>query len=67
MRERVDSPVVEVQILRVAANQVPSDGPDILPVAGMTRQRQQHLFTFVRPYVRAACQDTTCPRPLDDD
>ena len=37
--------------------------PAMLKPAGLTLDRQHYLFKQIRPFVRPACQDITCPEP----
>ena len=39
-----------------------NDKPAIIDSAGLTRQRQQYLYSKVRPYVREMHQEAMCPR-----
>ena len=38
------------------------DKPVIINSAGLSRQRQQYLYSKVRPFVRPVYQDVLCPR-----
>ena len=46
--------------------QFPVHMPDILPAAGLSKQRQTYLYKTVRPFVRPQFQDSTCPAPTTD-
>ena len=37
--------------------------PPIVEAPGLSNSRQNYLFKSVRPFVRAAFQDETCPPP----
>ena len=37
--------------------------PAIIPLAGLSRERQQYLFQHIREYVRDDKRDIVCPRP----
>ena len=65
MRERIDGAPEERQLLRVPLDELPLTRPDVLPAGGMSIERQQTLYTSIRPFVREDCQDITCPRPTD--
>jgi hypothetical protein len=63
MQETLESTPVEFNLLKVAPTQVPSVRPDTVQPAGLSFERQQELYTRVRPYVREQFQDVTCPAP----
>ena len=64
MREYADGPETSVKILKsepeALADQVM---PDILPPAGLTRERESYLYRMIRPYVRDPYKNLTCPDP----
>jgi hypothetical protein len=60
-----DGAEFELPVLRPRARF--ADGlPRVIAPAGLSRQRQEYLYTHVRPYVRQRYQDTTCPPPAGD-
>jgi hypothetical protein len=62
VKERSGSPELRVQLMRRNIQTVPHDVfPDPIAPAGISRARQDYLFRHVRPYVRPAFQDITCP------
>ena len=63
VREKLDSPVEEHQLLKVPPEDVPSTRPAILTPQGLSAERQQELFRHIRPYVRDPYKDVTCPAP----
>lgn len=38
--------------------------PDVLPAGGLSESRVRYLFSHVRPFVRPAFQEETCPFPV---
>ncbi|KAJ8319920.1 hypothetical protein KUTeg_001507 [Tegillarca granosa] len=41
--------------------------PEVIYSAGLYKDRQQYLFPSVRPYVRPAYKDITCPPPVEEE
>ncbi|KAJ8302403.1 hypothetical protein KUTeg_021390 [Tegillarca granosa] len=41
--------------------------PEVIYPAGLSRDRQQYLYSSVRPYVRSAYKDITCPSPVEEE
>lgn len=39
--------------------------PDVLPAGGLSESRVRYLFSHVRPFVRPAFQEETCPSPVE--
>ena len=39
--------------------------PAVLPASGLSESRLRYLFSHVRPYVRPAFQEETCPNPSE--
>jgi len=66
VKERCDSELVRKMLLKQNVLLDKNDRPGILPPAGLSEKRQHYLQTVVRPYVRAACQDITCP-PVEEE
>ena len=63
-REKLDSEEVQISIFKrgVTAEKVRSTSlPNVIPAAGLSRDRAEYLYTQVRPFVRPAYQDITCP------
>ena len=42
---------------------VAADMPPVLPPAGLSEQRQQYLYSQIRPHVLEQFQDELCPKP----
>jgi hypothetical protein len=65
-KERIDSTETHVSIFKrgVSVREVRNAGlPRSLSPAGLSQERQQYLYTQIRPFVRPDFQDITCPSP----
>ena len=65
-KERIDSTETHVSIFKrgVSVRKVRNAGlPRSLSPAGLSQERQQYLYTQIRPFVRPDFQDITCPSP----
>ncbi len=64
VRTGADACELKINILKNAAYTFTSTNrPVAVPEAGLSHARQNYLFRTVRPYVRPAFQDETCPVP----
>ena len=63
-KEHLESPEVKISIFKRGVNavKVRSAGiPDEISPGGLTRERQEYLYTQVRPFMRPGYEDITCP------
>jgi len=60
---RLDSPPEDFKLLKVDPLLFPSVRPDPFAPTGMSSERQQELYTSVRPYVQEQFRDITCTYP----
>lgn len=63
VRERIGDEETAIRLLKRGVDPPNNLNPAMLEPAGLTIDRQQYLFTHIRPFVRPACKDVTCPEP----
>ncbi|KAJ8321589.1 hypothetical protein KUTeg_000060 [Tegillarca granosa] len=62
LRIQLDLTPQKFQYFRFSKIDIESEAlPDVIYTAGLSRDRQQYLFSIVKPYVRPAYKDITCP------
>ncbi|XP_055999276.1 uncharacterized protein LOC125655365 [Ostrea edulis] len=62
-KEVPDSPGTELKLLKAGVDIDAIQPPRVIPAAGLTRERIQYLFKFIRPFVRAPYKDVVAPSP----
>lgn len=62
-KEAADSPGIEHSLLKPGVEINAIQYPSIIPAAGLTRERSEYLFKFIRPFVRAPYKDAVAPNP----
>ena len=62
-RASMQDPEQRIQVLHANAQLQLAARPEILPPGGVSEARQEYLHHHIRPLVRPAFQDITCPAP----
>ena len=63
LRKRLGDEETSVRLLKTGEVPPNSMEPARLMPSGLTLDRQHYLFKQIRPFVKPACQDATCPEP----
>ncbi|MES9882760.1 MAG: hypothetical protein ABW185_17980 [Sedimenticola sp.] len=53
----------EIMLKLSTTDVMPTGRPAVIPAAGLSAERAKYLHQHVRPYLREASKDITCPQP----
>ena len=63
---KTSAPEAETRI-KILKKEIPESAyPSSLPASGLSRDRAKYIYQTLRPLVRTAYQDATCPRPHEE-